>query len=223
MAEQATFTTPARAVAPAPTPAPARAPRVRVRRNVRWLAAGILAVTLGGLGTWALFTTVADTRPVLKVNKTLYRGQTIAPADLSVIAVGRNTDLPAVSGDEFNAVVGKAVITDLPAGSLLVRNSYGEPELAPGLARIGLKLDPGRIPSGQLKPGTRVVIVPLPGAGGGGTANLPAPIEARLANTPVAGNDGSYSVDINVNVTDADTVARLAGSRQVSIYQKAES
>jgi len=203
---------------------PARSSRVRVRRNVRWLAAGIIAVALGGLGTWALFSAVADTRAAIKVTSTIYRGQVISAKDLAVVAIGRSTDVAAVSGDQLNAVVGQSARTDLPAGGLLVGNSYGPAELAPGLARVGLKIEAGRIPSTAMRPGTSVVVVALPSATGGAQAvALPPSVQATLANAPAVAADGTYLVDLNVSAGEAEQVARLGALKQVALMQKAES
>nr|NLI49294.1 hypothetical protein [Propionibacterium sp.] len=215
MAEQAVI------AAVPPRTAPARASRVRIRRNIRWLTAGLLAMALGGLGTWALFAGATGTRPAIKVMRTVYRGQAIQANDLAVIALGRTTDVAAVAGGDLNRVVGQTAVTDLPAGSLLVERSFGAPELAAGLARVGLKVDAGRIPATALKPGARVLVVALP-ATGANPGTPPPSVEATLATTPTLGADGAYLVDVNVGLADAEQVARLGALKQVALVQKAE-
>lgn len=207
-----------------PAVSSSRTPRaaLRVRRNVRWLAAGIIAVALGGLGTWAIFSSLADTRSAIKVTTTVYRGQVIQAADLAVIAVAKNSDLPAVSGDRLNSVVGTHATVDLAAGTLLPEGSFGGPDLASGVARVGLKLDAGRIPSSPLKPGTSVLVVALP-ASGGSTEGLPASVVATLADAPAVSTDGSIVVDLNVPAGNAEQVARLGALKQVVIVQRSES
>lgn len=200
--------------------APTRLERVRVRRNVRWLAAGILAMALGGLGTWALFSTLSDTRPALKVTHTLYRGQVIQPSDLAVVAVGKNSDIVGVGGDQLNAVVGQRATTDLPGGMLLVPGSYGQADLNSGLARVGLKLDAGRITNTQLKPGSKVRVVFL--AAQGQTGAPPASVDAVLAMAPTVAADGSTLVDLNVAAAQAEAVARGGAAKQVVLIQQAE-
>ena len=208
------------ATQPPRTPRPAPKTRVRVRRNVRWLAAGILAVALGGLGTWALFSTIADTRSAIKVTSTVYRGQIIQANNLTVVSIGRNTDVPVVSGDSLNAVVGQAARTDLPAGGLLVDKSYGAPALADGMALVGLKLGAGRIPVTALKPGTSVAVVAVPAANAQ-ASEVPRTVTGTLASAPTVGADGSYLVDLEVGVADAEQVARLGALGQVALIEKA--
>jgi hypothetical protein len=208
------------ATQPPRTPRPARTARVRVRRNVRWLAAGIIAVAIGGLGTWALFSTVADTRSAIKVTSTVYRGQIIQANNLTVVSIGRNTDVPVVSGDSLNAVVGQAAHTDLPAGVLLVDKSYGAPALADGMARVGLKIGAGRIPTTGLKPGTSVAVVAVPAANAS-ASEVPKTVMGTLASAPTVAVDGSYLVDLEVGVTDAEQVARLGAQGQVALIERA--
>ncbi len=201
--------------------APPRA-KIRVRRDVRWLTAGVLAVALGGLGSWALYTQLADTRPVLKLAHTVYRGQVIGAGDLGVVAIGRTTDLPGVSGDDLNSVVGQTARTDLAQGTLLVKDSYGKAELPSGVARVGLKIDSGRLPSTPLPPGTQVQVVALPAPGGAAdVTKLPASVDAVLTKSPAPASDGSYVIDLDVATTSAETVARLGALKQVVIIQKA--
>lgn len=203
-----------------PVSASPRTSRLRVRRNVRWLAAGVLAVALGGLGTWAVFSAAADTRPAIKITTTIFRGQVITAQDLAVVPIGRNTDVASVSGDQLNAVVGQTAKTDLAGGGLLVDGSFGPPELAKGVSRVGVKLDPGRIPSGALPPGTTVVVVPVPQTNATVDETDVESVEAVLASAPVRGPDGEYLFDLNVSDANAEVVARLAALGQVAIIQK---
>jgi len=208
-----------------PSTAPRRLERVRVRRNVRWLAAGILAMALGGLGTWALFASVADTRPALKVTHTVYRGQPIQAGDLAVVAIGRGTDVDAVSGDELNRVIGQTAVTDLPAGGLLVARAYGAPELAAGVARVGLRLDAGAITNAPLRPGARVLLVFVPGATAavaGSPAPPPASVEATVAAEPQQAADGAHLVDVDVPLASAEAVARAAATKQIVLVRMGE-
>lgn len=199
-----------------------RAPRVRVRRDVRWLAAGILAVVLGGLGTWALFSTVTDTKSAVKLTRTVYRGQVLQPQDVAVVALSRSADVPAVSGDQLNALVGQRARTDLPAGSLLVGESLGAPDVAAGVVRVGAKVDAGRLPSTAMSPGTPVLVVAVP-ASNQAAGTLAASVKATLASPPSVGPDGAYLVDLNVAEGDGEVIARLSALKQISIVQRSES
>ncbi len=198
--------------------------QLRVRRNLRWLAAGVLAVALGGLGTGFLFTSIADTRPALKLTRTVYRGQAIGASDLTVVPIGRTVDVAVVSGDKLNEVVGQNAKSDLVRGSLLVDGSVGGPDLAAGQARVGLKLEAGRIPSTPMPPGTPVRVVALPAANAAaGATELPPSVDATVTTTPTTSPDGSTIIDLNVPLASAEQVARLGALKQVAVIRTSEA
>lgn len=199
-----------------------RTSTLRVRRNVRWLAAGIIAVVLGGLGTWALFTMAAGTHPAVKVTKTVYRGETITASDLTVVSVAQLSDVATVPGDQLNAVVGQTARTDLPGGGLLVAGSYGAPELAQGTGRVGVKVEAGRIPAVAMAPGAAVWVIALPASSSSANAatTLPASVQATVASAPRQSADGSTLIDLDVSLTSAEQVARLAAQGRIAIMQK---
>lgn len=205
----------------ATTSAPLRA-RVRLRRSPRWLLAGVLAVCLGGLATAFLVSSVAASESVLRLNRTVYRGEVIAPVDLGVVTIGRGAEVPVVAGERLNAVVGQSALTDLPDGSLLVEGSYGAPDLPPGSARVGLRLAPGRLPSSALPPGTPVLVVALPGANAmpGSAEQVPPSVSGTLATAPVAQSDGSFVVDVTVVADRAESVARLSATERVALVRQ---
>lgn len=206
------------------TSSPEASPRVRLRRDPRWLFAGILAVALGGLATAFLVTSVSAADPVLRVNRTIHRGETIAPTDLSVVTVGRGVDVPTVPGERLDEVVGAAAVIDLAGGSLLVADSFGPGGLPAGKARLGVRLEAGRLPSAGLVPGAPLLVVALPAAGATGVADeaLPASISATLATAPTQAPDGSYVVDLTLASERAEAVARLAATDRVAIVGVAD-
>lgn len=199
-------------------------PRMRLRRSPLWLMVGVLAVCLGGLGSAFLIQSVAAEQPVLRVNRTLYRGEAIAAGDLSVVSVGRGLDVRSVPGERLNDVVGQVVLTDVPSGSLLVEDSFGPSGLSAGLARVGLRLAPGRFPAADALPGTAVLVVALPVSATLADAEpLPASVPATLVGAPVSQPDGSYTLDLTVAAASAEAVARLAAADRVSLVQQGAS
>ncbi len=195
--------------------------RLRVRRNPMWLAGGILAVCLGGLASGYLFMSVAATDEVLKVQRTVYRGQIIAAEDLTVVSVGAGVEVGAVPRERLDEVVGRSALTDLPEGSLLVSGSWGDARLTSGSTRIGVRLEPGRYPSG-LVPGSPVLIVavPLQGALSEEEA-VPPSVPGEVASLPAGQSDGSVVFDLTVGGDQAETVARLAATNRLSLVEQA--
>lgn len=202
------------------TPIPeASRTRIRLRRDPRWLLAGILAVALGGLSTGFLFVSATSSQPVLRVNRTVYRGETIAAADLAVVEIGSGLDVRTVPGSRLDQVVGSAAVTDLAQGSLLVDGTFGSATLPAGQSRVGVRLEAGRLPSANLTPGTAVMVVALPAANptGGAAEALPPSVSATLATAPSPQPDGSWVVDLTLAADRAEAVARLAATDRVAL------
>ena len=193
-------------------------PLMRLRRSPAWLALGIVAVCLGGLGSAFVYLNAVDSTPVLRVNRTIYRGEILAAADFAVVQVGSGLDVRAVADSRIGEVLGKAAITDIPAGGLLVDGSWAEASQPVGMARVGVRLAQGRFPAGDLRPGTPLSVVALADSGAEGA--LPGTVAATLVAAPVAQPDGSLVFDLFVPSDQAETVARLAAGERVSLIQQ---
>ena len=192
-------------------------PRLRTRRSPLWLLAGIIAVCLGGLASAFVHVQVTAADPVLRLNRTIHRGEVIQAADLSVVSIGSGVDVRTVGDGRLGEVVGQAAVTDLPAGSLLVDGSWGAGGVPVGSARVGLKLPPGRFPTTDLRPGTEVLVVALPAQGAEGA--LPGSLRASLVAAPLEQPDGSSLFSLTVQEGAAEQVARLAASDRVALVQ----
>lgn len=202
--------------------APART-SIRLRRNPRWLAVGVLLTVLGGLATAFGFLTVSASESVVVLNRTVHRGEAVTASDLGVVAVGHGDALRTVPAADAGGLVGQRATTDLPAGSLLVEGSLGAPDLAAGQARVGVRLTAGRLPSTGLLPGTPVLAVALADAAAGagaGEAELPASVLATVVDSPQVQPDGSVVLDLNLPADRAEAVARLAAADRVALVRR---
>lgn len=192
---------------------------LRARRNTRWIAAGVLAICLGGLGAAVLFTNVANAQSVIAITHTVYRDQVIGPDDLRVVSVVPAPGVDTVPVAELEEIVGRTALTDLTEGSLLNPRAFGDPVVALGTARVGLKLAPGRLPSTALPPGTTVMLVP---AGRDGAEPPEGPsVAATVAGAASVLADGSSVIDVTVPQNEAERVARLAAADQLVLIQQA--
>lgn len=194
-------------------------PRIRLRRSPLWLTAGILAVCLGGLASAFVYLQVAASDPVLRVNRTIHRGEVIQAADLSVVHVGAGLDVHTVPDARAGDVVGRAAVTDLPGGGLLVEGSWGDSNVPVGSARVGLRLSPGRFPATDLRPGTTVLVVALSAQGGSAEEDLPGSVTATLVGQASGQPDGSTLFALTVPSDSAELVARLAAADRVALVQ----
>lgn len=198
---------------------PPAAAAVRPRRNLRWVLIGVLAICLGGLGSAVLYSSVSDATAVLKVNRTIYRGEVIGAADLGPVNVGTHLGVVTVPAEADAELIGKTALTDLAEGSLLTPTSIGEPQLAAGESRLGLKLNPGQVPVSPLPAGTPVVLVPITAANDGEASG--ASYRATVAVAPSMLADGSTSIEVTVGNADSDEVARLAAAGRLVVVKRA--
>lgn len=196
---------------------PAR-PLMRLRRSPSWLAFGIVAVCLGGLLSAFAYLSAVESTPVLRVNRTVYRGEILAPTDFSVVHVGSGVDVRSVADSRISEVVGRAAVTDLPAGGLLVEGSWSDATQPVGMARVGARLAQGRFPVGDLRPGTPVSVVAL--ADSGTEGKLPGTVPATLVIAPTPQPDGSLVFDLFVPLDQAEMVTRLAAAERISLIQQ---
>lgn len=192
---------------------------LRARRNLRWMAVGLLAVCLGGLGAALLYANLSNAQSVITVTRTVYRDQVITAADLGVTSVVPAAGVDAVPADRIDEVVGRTALLDLAEGSLLTPRGYGEPAVEAGSVRLGLRLAAGRLPSAPMPPGTEVLLVPV--GRDGGEPPLGASVVARIATPAGVLPDGASIVDVSVAASEAERVARLAANDQLVLVRRA--
>jgi SAF domain. len=192
----------------------------RPRRNVRWLAAGILAVCLGTLGSALLYGNLSQTEAVLIVQRTVYRDQVITANDLGVTSAVPAAGVAMVAADRLDEVIGRTARTDLATGTLLHPEGFGEPLVGGGQVLIGLRLPAGRLPATSLPPGTAVLLVPV-SRDAAAAADGPS-ISARIATAATELPDGAALLDVTVGQAEAERVAKLAAADQLSLLRVAE-
>lgn len=192
---------------------------IRPRRNLRWILAGVLAICLGGLGSAVLYSSVANATSVLKVNRTIYRGEVIGAADLGPVSLGTHLGVETVPAERAGELIGKTALVDLPGGSLVTPGSVGEPEVRRGFSRLGLKLNPGQVPISPLPAGTPVALVPITANNDGNAVG--SAYRATIAVAPAPLVDGSTSLEVLVADADSDPVARLAAAGRLVVVKRA--
>ena len=192
---------------------------VRARRNLRWVAAGVLAVCLGGLGAALLYANLSSAQTVITVKRTVYRDQVITAADLGVTSAVPAGGVETVPSGRIDDAVGRTALYDLAEGSLLSPRAYGEAAVEVGSARLGLRLAAGRIPSAPMPPGTRVLLVPV--GRDGGDPPEGASVTGRIATVASTLPDGASIVDVTIAGQEVERVARLAANDQLVLVRLA--
>lgn len=202
------------------TPEP---PRMPGRRNPKWIALGIVALCLGGLLSFAIYSNVVTERSVVAMSQTVYRGEVIEASDLTRIVIQGETFPDAVPVVRQDSVVGQRAAFDLPAGSVLVGSSVTSTGIpTSGNAVVGLKLATGRAPEGLLLPAAPIRLVALPPSveNGGPADKLTGKTYSARVVDQTPGADGT-SIVVNVEVKGgiAATIATLAAQERIAVVR----
>ena len=204
------------------TPQP---PRIPGRRNPRWIALGIVALCLGALLSYVIYTRVATETAVVMMARTVYRGTSIQAADLTVARISGESVTHSVPASRLTTLVGGKAVYDLPQGAIVTPGAIDDIVVpASGRAVVGVKLATGRAPAALLVPASPVRLVALPAA----TSNDLGAASDKLAGktwngivldqTP--GADGaSIVINVDVPAEQAPTVALLAAQDRLVVVR----
>jgi hypothetical protein len=133
---------------------------VRRRVQVPQLAVGVLVTGLCALGFVLLYVSGVQRTAVLSLGVDVVRGEQLELDDLRVVHVGTDDVVGTVAADASDVLVGRTVVADLPAGTLLVEELVTDgAELTAGSGVVGLALPAGRYPSPRLAVGDVVEVV----------------------------------------------------------------
>ncbi|MGY4719010.1 SAF domain-containing protein [Naumannella huperziae] len=222
--------TPARASAPAeqsfadPFQVRPAQPPLRPRRRPKLIAAGVLAVCLGGLAGAAIHLQSIDQTPVIMVTRAVARGEVIEAADLGTVGIGAAPGLATVPAAELESLIGQTARIDLAAGSVLPAGAVGADPLPEGFSRVGLRLPAGRLPTSPLPPGEPVSLVPVQPTSGENDDKLAGigPVAATIAASPeLAPDQSAWLVDVSVPTGDARLVTELAATDRIALVHEA--
>lgn len=208
-------------------PATPEPPRLPGRRNPTWIALGVVALCLGGLLSYAIYSSVATDTSVVAMTRTVYRGEVVERADLTKVIVQGDSLPRAVLSRDLDSLVGQRAGFDLLAGSVVLTDSLSS-AMVPKAGRsvVGLRLTSGRAPAGLLLPSSPVRLVALPpSATESGTAADKLAGKTYLARIidSVPGADGTSNlVDVEVAAEQAPTIALLAAQDRIAVVRDPE-
>ena len=202
------------------TPEP---PRIPGRRNPKWIALGVVALCLGALLSYVVYSRVATEIAVIMMAHTVYRGETIDASDLTVVRLSGETVAKSVPAAQLDSLVGQKAVYDLPEGAVLTPGAVGEVVVpAEGRSVVGIKLATGRAPAALLTPASRVRLVALPAAttDPGTSDQLAGKTYSASIIDQAPGADGA-SIVINVDVKNgqAATIAMLAAADRLVVVR----
>lgn len=195
---------------------PAAAPR----RRLPELVLGIFLVAGCALAAVLLAAAGRERTPALALAGDVERGHVIEAGDLQTIYIGSDSDVAYISPDDRDSVVGRAALSSLPDGTLVIPDQFVDPGavINEGDAAIGLSLEADALPSLDLAPGDRVLVVAGNGPGGAGggeeaeVVSSGATVESVREIQDAAGQQARWWVSLRMSESDATEVAMKKAS-----------
>jgi Flp pilus assembly protein CpaB len=131
------------------------------RRRWGGAALALLLMVLGAAGALWLAAGEAPTAEVVALARPLSRGQLVTRDDLAVVRVAADGGAVRLATPEAagRALVGRPVLIDLPAGTLLGPEMVGSSALPAGHVSLGVRVAADGLPSPSLRPGDLVDVV----------------------------------------------------------------
>lgn len=195
---------------------PVAKPREAVRAQRRPLAL-VLAVVLALLGATLAYVGLSQRgeEQALVVRSDVARGQVLEAGDFTTISVAKDT-ANVLGPDEVNNLVGRVATVDMPTGSLVTEASTAtDLGVAEGTAVVGVGVTSAGIPGRALAAGDKVRIVYAPAEQDATAA--PAAIQGTVQQTRTDGEQGTTYVDVAVEDTQAEAVARWSAAGRAAI------
>ncbi|MCK9895040.1 SAF domain-containing protein [Frankia sp. AgB32] len=131
----------------------------------RWAGAALalLLMAIGAAGALWLSSDGARRVNVVALARPLARGTVVEPADLAVVGVdAQGGPVRLVSpATGRRTLVGRPVLLDLPAGTLVSPDMVGSVATPAGAVSIGVTVSPDGLPSPSIRPGDLVSVVGL--------------------------------------------------------------
>jgi hypothetical protein len=129
-----------------------------------------------------------------------------------VVHVGTDDVLALTPADRSDLLVGRAVVTDLTAGTLLTADQVAVGSaLTPGAGVVGLALAPGQYPMPRLAIGDLVSVVEV-------SDELVVLVEgAEVVGVEPVGTQGQRFISLQTGEADATAVAQAAATGEVRL------
>lgn len=205
------------------TPAP---PALPARRNPKWIALGVVALCLGALLSFVIYSRVSNEVAVVALVHTVHRGGTLTAADLTTVTLGSGAGVEMVPASQLDGLVGQQAVYDLVAGSILPVGAVAQAVIPQtGRAVVGVRLVTGRAPTGLLTPGSPVRLIALPPEGvapGFKDAYTGRTIIAREINQTDGADGASIVINVDVPANQAPVVALLAAQERLAVVRDAD-
>lgn len=200
--------------------APPRLPSGRPKTPPLMIALCLLLILGCGAAAGALVLSGEHTIRVVVAARTLPAGTVISGGDLRAGELS-GSGLAAIPAGEAGTLLGKTVISAVPAGTLLnARMVAKDPPPAAGSVAVGLALTAGQLPAQQLTPGRQVTIYELPAKDDSASAVGSADVlvdRAEVLSVTAGSGSGGYQVSVVVPEGDAAGVSAAAADGRAAL------
>lgn len=201
---------------PAQTPLRVEPPSGR-RARVPELVVGVALMVGFALAAVLWHMSSTEKQAALALAGPVSRGHVLEASDLRVVYLSSDDRIAHLRGSAASTVVGRVVLTDLPAGTLLTEGSVA-PRVTIGVNEgvVGLALEPGQVPSAGLLPGDLVNVIAGPAEAAGPAATTVGGQTSVLATRAAVyavgdlGTQGRRFVSVKLAEGDANRVAAAA-------------
>ena len=124
------------------------------------IGAGAAVVVVGGLIGALMFGSGRDSQQVIVASHPIDAGSVLTVADVKGVSVSGQIGFRATPTANLAALVGKVASVPIPAGTLIVAEQLQLRQSAPpGTVLVGMVLDPGALPSPDLRFGDHVQVL----------------------------------------------------------------
>ena len=157
------------------------------RRRPSWVLIGSLLVAVAALlGAW-VFAATSNQVPVMVAGRDIQPGEVVAAADLRVVDVSASKDLRAIRSSQQDLIIGKAARGPIPGGTVLNTDLFTDAGTAipAGMVVVGAALEPGAVPSSELRAGDEVNLLAAQHTATGQPSAAVAPVASSLATGTV--------------------------------------
>lgn len=200
---------------PSQTPLRVEPPSGR-RARVPELVVGVALMVGFALAAVLWHMSSTEKQAALALAGPVSRGHVLEASDLRVVYLSSDDRIAHLGRSAASTVVGRVVLTDLPAGTLLTQGSVA-PRVTIGVNEgvVGLALEPGQVPAAGLLPGDLVNVIAGPAESAGAAATFAGQTSVLATRAAVyavgdLGTQGRRFVSVKLAEGDANRVAAAA-------------
>lgn len=180
---------------------------VRSKRRPKLMAGGIGVLVAGALAGALTISRGTEQRTAIVASSDIGVGEVITASQLRVVRIARDTDVRSLPANAANQLINGVAAVPISKGALLLPESVNRTQTAPdGTVLIGMVLEPGALPSPDLRFGDKVrVLIASPS----GSVDDPSKIATEAIVWRIWGSQtaGGSRRAVTLAVPDAASVA----------------